>query len=134
MMELLAHTDFFHLALDLSYQTKHVNDAPPLHNLVIGEFVKGHHSANDLFACRRDALERAQVCASQRRAFCDRIPFRNDCLDGEAEVGKAFTKPSETFFESLNAGRLSLNGKEIHHVGSKRFIYRLQIVAVEGVI
>src|SRR5665811_410054 len=83
------------LALDLSHQTKHINDAPSLHDLAIGELVEGHHSASDLFACRWDAHKRARVSAAQRRSLCDHVSFGNHGLDREAEVRKALTEPDK---------------------------------------
>jgi hypothetical protein len=124
----------FLLALDLSHQTKHINDAPSLHDLAIGELVEGHHSASDLFACRWDAHKRARVCATQRRSLCDHVSFGNHSLDREAEVRKALTEPDKAFLKSLNAVRLPLKGKEVNNVGSERVIYRLQIDSVEGVV
>jgi hypothetical protein len=124
----------FLLALDLSHQTKHINDAPSLHDLAIGELVEGHHSASDLFACRWDAHKRARVSATQRRSLCDHVSFGNHGLDRETEVRKALTEPDKAFLKSLNAVRLPLKGKEVNNVGSERVIYRLQIDSVEGVV
>jgi len=124
----------FLLALDLSHQTKHINDTPSLYDFAIGELVEGHHSASDLFACRWDAHKRARVCATQRRSLCDHVSFGNHSLDREAEVWKALTEPDKAFLKSLNAVRLPLKGKEVNNVGSERFIYRLQIDSVEGVV
>jgi hypothetical protein len=127
-------TSFFLLALDLSHQTKHINDARSLHDLAVGELVEGHHSASNPFACRWDAHKRARVCATQRRSLCDHVSFGNHSLDREAEVWKALTEPDKAFLKSLNAVRLPLKGKEVNNVGSERFIYRLQIDSVEGVV